>query len=75
MIGFDKTRFCGEQVGCDGLHFWMDTCCMDKPNNNELAEVLNPMVRQYHDAGNFYAHLSDVAKKAFDTNNETHQLS
>jgi hypothetical protein len=44
--GYDKIRFCGEQAGRDGVqYFWVDTYCIDKSNNNELAEAINSMFR------------------------------
>ena len=44
--GYDKIRFCGEQAQRDGLqYFWVDTCCIDKSNNNELSEAINSMFR------------------------------
>jgi len=44
--GYDKIRFCADQVERDGLiYFWVDTCCIDQSNNNELAEAINSMFR------------------------------
>jgi Heterokaryon incompatibility protein (HET) len=45
-VGYEKIRFCGEQVRRDGLqYFWVDTCCIDKSNAVELAESINSMFR------------------------------
>jgi len=45
-VGYHKIRFCGEQARRDGLrYFWVDTCCIDKSNNNELSEAINSMFR------------------------------
>ncbi len=44
--GYGKIRFCGEQARRDGIpYFWVDTCCIDKSNNNELTEAINSMLR------------------------------
>lgn len=43
---YEKIKFCGEQARSDGLrHFWVDTCCIDKANNNEFAEAIDSMFR------------------------------
>ena len=45
-VRYEKIWFCGEQARRDSLHnFWVDTCCIDKSNNNELAEAINSMFR------------------------------
>ena len=49
--GYQKIFFCAEQAKRDGLdHFWVDTCCIDKANNTELAEAINSMFRWYQNA-------------------------
>jgi hypothetical protein len=59
--GYNKIRFCGEQARRDGLqYFWVDTCCIDKSNNNELSEAINSMFRWYCNAAKCYVYLSDV---------------
>jgi hypothetical protein len=61
--GYEKIRFCGEQARCDGLqYFWVDTCCIDKSNNNELSEAINSMFRWYCNAATCYVYLSDVSR-------------
>ena len=61
--GFQKIRFCGEQAARDGLHyFWVDTCCIDKSNNTELAEAINSMFRWYRNAARCYVWLADVPR-------------
>jgi hypothetical protein len=73
--GYDKIRFCGEQARRDGLqYFWVDTCCIDKSNNNELSEAINSMFRWYRNAAKCYIYLSDVLRPAFDTNDKSKQL-
>lgn len=61
--GFKKIRFACEQSKRDGLQWtWVDTCCIDKINNNtELAETINSMFRWYRDATRCYVYLSDVS--------------
>src|SRR5689334_18695324 len=50
-IGYNKIRFCAEQARRDGLeYFWVDTCCIDKLNNNELSKAINSMFRWYQKA-------------------------
>jgi hypothetical protein len=43
-VGYEKIRFCGEQARRDGFqYFWVNTYCINKSNNNELAEAINSM--------------------------------
>jgi hypothetical protein len=65
--GFKKLEFCGKQAKHDDLHyFWVDTCCIDKSNHNELATAINSMFRWYKNAERCYVHLSDVSVNARD---------
>ena len=65
--GYNKIRFCGEQARRDGLqYFWVDTCCIDKTNNTELAEAINSMFRWYQNAAKCYVYLSDVSTNDHD---------
>jgi hypothetical protein len=74
-VGYEKIRFCGEQARRDGLHnFWVDTCCIDKSNNNELAEAINSMFRWYHNATKCYVYLSDVSAPGIDIGDKSDQL-
>jgi hypothetical protein len=60
--GFQKLQFCGNQAKADDLHyFWVDTCCIDKSNNNELTTAINSMFRWYQNASRCYVYLSDVS--------------
>jgi len=60
--GYEKIRFCADQVQRHGLlYFWIDTCCIDKTNNTELAEAINSMFRWYRGAARCYVYLSDVS--------------
>ena len=60
--GYKKLRFCAQQAARDRLqYFWVDTCCIDKSNNNELSEAINSMFYWYRDAAKCYVYLSDVS--------------
>ena len=44
--GYGKIDFCRKQAASDGLlHFWIDTCCIDKFSSVELSESMNSMIR------------------------------
>jgi hypothetical protein len=59
--GYQKIFFCAEQAKRDGLkYFWVDTCCIDKSNSQELQEAINSMFRWYQNAKKCYVYLSDV---------------
>jgi Heterokaryon incompatibility protein (HET) len=59
--GYAKLRFCGERATKDDVsYFWVDTCCIDKRDNNELNTALNSMFRWYQRATKCYVYLSDV---------------
>jgi hypothetical protein len=73
--GYKKIRFCGEQAARDGIqYFWVDTCCIDKSNNTELAGAINSMFRWYCDADKCYVYLSDVSGSTSNNDNNSHQL-
>ncbi len=60
--GYQKIRFCGEQAARHGLrYFWIDTCCIDKSNHNELTEAINSMFRWYRESARCYVYLSDAS--------------
>lgn len=70
--GYKKVRFCGEQARKDRIeHFWVDTCCIDKANNNKLTEAINSMYRWYHNAEKCYVYLSDVSTDSSYTGDNT----
>lgn len=65
--GYRKIRFCVDQAASDGLKYsWVDTCCIDKPNNTELSKAINSMFRWYHDSAKCYVYLSDVSTNDHD---------
>lgn len=44
--GYEKIEFCRKQAASDGLlHFWVDTCCIDKSSSAELSEGMDSMFR------------------------------
>jgi hypothetical protein len=60
--GYEKIRFCGEQAGRNGLHyFWIDTCCINKKDSVELSRSINSMFRWYRNATRCYVYLPDVS--------------
>lgn len=41
-------------------YFWVDTCCINKPNHTELSEAITSMFRWYATAARCYVYLPDV---------------
>jgi hypothetical protein len=63
--GYRKLTFCVEQAAQDGLHyFWIDTCCIDRWDNNERSKAINSMFQWYRNAARCYVFLSDVSLSA-----------
>jgi heterokaryon incompatibility protein (HET) len=59
--GYKKLEFCSAQAKVDGLHyFWVDTCCIDKSNQNEESVAIYSMFRWYQKAVKCYVYLADV---------------
>jgi len=70
--GYRKIRFCAQQAERDGLdYFWVDTCCIDKTNSQELQEAINSMFRWYQNAKKCYVYLSDVECNTSDAESES----
>ncbi len=63
--GFEKIRFVCEQSVRDNLEWtWVDTCCIDKTDNAELAVAINPMFRWYRSSDRCWpSYLSDVSAR------------
>lgn len=60
--GYRKIEFCAEKVAKDQLqYFWIDTCCINKWDLNELSVSINSMFRWYKDAKTCYVFLADVS--------------
>ena len=56
-----KLEACRMQARKDKIkYFWIDTCCIDKPNHSEFSEAINSMFRWYKEAKVCYAFLHDV---------------
>ncbi|KAH7128792.1 kinesin light chain 3 [Dendryphion nanum] len=71
--GYRKIKFCAKQAAQDQLqYFWIDTCCINKWNRQELSTAINSMFRWYKNAAKCYVFLSDVLVP---TAIETPQLS
>lgn len=61
-IGYDKLRFCALQGAKNGLsHFWIDTCCINRPNFTELTEAITSMFNWYRNASKCYVYMQDVS--------------
>ena len=72
--GYKKIKFCSEQATRDGLqYFWVDSCCIDKSNSQELQEAITSMYRWYQRATKCYVHLSDVSIRKRERDNESSQ--
>jgi hypothetical protein len=62
---YRKLRFCAGQAAKDGLqYFWIDTCCIDRWDNNERSRAINSMFQWYRNAARCYVFLSDVSLTA-----------
>ncbi|KAI4108235.1 MAG: hypothetical protein L6R37_001108 [Teloschistes peruensis] len=44
-------------------YIWMDTCCINKEDSDELQDTINSMFRLYNSAAVCYVHLADVSSK------------
>jgi hypothetical protein len=63
--GHAKLQFCAKQAAQDGLqYFWIDTCCIDRWNNDERSKAINSMFQWYQNAARCYVFLSDVSLSA-----------
>ena len=72
--GYTKIRFCGKQADNDGLeYFWVDTCCINKPNHTELSEAITSMFRWYRDAAKCYVYLPDVSIGDYNNDDQSQQ--
>ncbi|PSN62458.1 HET-domain-containing protein [Corynespora cassiicola Philippines] len=71
---YDKIEFCKRQCQIDGIqHFWIDTCCINQMDLNELTESINSMFRWYRDATKCYVYLPDVSTRKRGLNQEKPQ--
>lgn len=59
--GWDKVAKCCQRAAAAGWEYvWIDTCCINKNDNTELAEAINSMFRWYAEAQICIAYLADV---------------
>jgi hypothetical protein len=57
-----KLNFCREQAAAAKLeYFWIDTCCIDKRNEAEVAYAIRSMYRWYNEAALCVVYLSDMS--------------
>jgi tetratricopeptide (TPR) repeat protein len=60
--GYRKLEFCAKQAAQDNLqYFWIDTCCIDKWNLEELSKSINSMFQWYMNAKRCYVFLPDIS--------------
>jgi hypothetical protein len=63
--GYRKLQFCAERAAQDELqYFWIDTCCIDRWDNNERSKAINSMFQWYKNAARCYVFLPDVSASA-----------
>ena len=63
-----KMRFCIQQVRKDGLqYFWIDSCCINQKDVEELKRSLNSMFEWYKGASECYAYLEDVTSQSWES--------
>jgi hypothetical protein len=61
-VGYRKLEFCMEKAKLNHIQYcWVDTCCIDKSNADELQASINSMFRWYRDAARCFVYLSDVS--------------
>ena len=59
-------RFCEFARNEGHKYVWVDTCCINKADQNELQEAINLMFRWYQEATVCYAFLYDVKRGSTD---------
>ncbi|KAG9245486.1 heterokaryon incompatibility protein-domain-containing protein [Calycina marina] len=63
--GYKKLQFCSEQAKADGLdYFWVDTCCINQSDHNELSVAIYSMFQWYQKADKCYVYLADVVEES-----------
>jgi hypothetical protein len=79
--GYTKISFCAKQAIQDDIYYiWVDTCCIDKSNNNinkaiELQYAINSMFRWYQKAEKCYVYLEDVPDPETGAGGLSHQTT
>lgn len=62
--GFGKIQGFCKEASSAGCHYgWVETCCINKEDSNELSEVINSMSQLYQDSKFCIAYLKDVPQK------------
>jgi hypothetical protein len=65
--GYRKIEFCKEQAKQNGLqYFWVDTCCIDRSDNDELAHAISSMFAWYRRASRCYIYFSNIPNSVAD---------
>ncbi|KAF2011921.1 hypothetical protein BU24DRAFT_425752 [Aaosphaeria arxii CBS 175.79] len=60
--GFRKLQFCSQRAELDGLqYFWIDSCCVDRFNKEEMSVGMNSVYNWYQSATRCYVLLADVS--------------
>ncbi|KAI1101937.1 heterokaryon incompatibility protein-domain-containing protein [Jackrogersella minutella] len=60
--GYQKILKCCEIASSTGFEYvWIDTCCINKSDENELTHTLAAMFRYYRDSQACYTYLADVS--------------
>jgi hypothetical protein len=54
-------------------YFWVDTCCFDKSDADELAMAINSIFRWYRNTKKCYMYLTDMTTPGCDTDFQTRQ--
>jgi hypothetical protein len=74
--GYANICFCADRADEDGLeYYWVDTCCINKSNPQELQTAINSMFRWYQGASKCYVYLSDVQVPAEVTNAQDFRIT
>ncbi|KAK0672427.1 putative vegetative incompatibility protein HET-E-1 [Cercophora samala] len=61
LNGWQKFKNCCKLARSQGWRYvWIDTCCINKADSDELGEAINSMFRWYEEAQICYAFLEDV---------------
>ncbi|KAF5371596.1 hypothetical protein D9758_003401 [Tetrapyrgos nigripes] len=59
--GYRKIKGACKQASLDGHHFiWIDTCCLDQDDSDDVARNINSMYSYYRNSTVCYTYLSDV---------------
>ena len=62
--GYNKIRFCGDQVRRDGLqYFWIDTCCINRVNKAVLTFAIRSIFRWYRNVARCCVGLSGISNQ------------